>query len=52
LQTIGYIRESIKPEILRLGSNEISTAVIHGTHQEEPSSDVQLAAVHELCSSV
>ncbi|KAI5990413.1 karyopherin Kap95 [Pisolithus albus] len=45
LQTIGYICESIKPEILSLRSNEILTAVIHGARQDEPSSDVQLAAL-------
>ncbi|KAI6022914.1 armadillo-type protein [Pisolithus microcarpus] len=43
LQTIGYICESIKPEILSLRSNEILTAVIH---------DVQLAAVHALYNSL
>lgn len=68
LQTIGYICESIvrrlsngrliaspfsqKPEILSLRSNEILTAVIHGARKDEPSSDVQLAAVHALYNSL
>ncbi|KIK12590.1 hypothetical protein PISMIDRAFT_647578 [Pisolithus microcarpus 441] len=41
-----------KPEILSLRSNEILTAVIHGARQDEPSSDVQLAAVHALYNSL
>ncbi|KIJ60940.1 hypothetical protein HYDPIDRAFT_169967 [Hydnomerulius pinastri MD-312] len=52
LQTIGYICESIKPEILSLRSNEILTAVIHGARKDEPSSEVQLAAVHALYNSL
>ncbi|EKM76555.1 hypothetical protein AGABI1DRAFT_62890 [Agaricus bisporus var. burnettii JB137-S8] len=52
LQTIGFICEVIKPEILSLRSNEILTAVIHGARKEEPSSDVQLAAVHALYNSL
>ncbi|KAF8841836.1 ARM repeat-containing protein [Paxillus ammoniavirescens] len=52
LQTIGYICESIKPEILSLRSNEILTAVIHGARKDEPSTDVQLAAVHALYNSL
>ena len=68
LQTIGYICESIvrrltdsrliaspflqKPEILSMRSNEILTAVIHGARKDEPSSDVQLAAVHALYNSL
>lgn len=52
LQTIGYICETIKPEILTLRSNEILTAVIHGARKEEPSSDVQSAAIHALYNSL
>ncbi|CAK5271145.1 unnamed protein product [Mycena citricolor] len=52
LQTIGYICESIKPEILTLRSNEILTAVIHGARKEEPSPEVQLAAIHALFNSL
>ncbi|KAG6866308.1 hypothetical protein C0991_005775 [Blastosporella zonata] len=52
LQTIGFICETIKPEILSLRSNEILTAVIHGARKEETSSDVQLAAVHALFNSL
>ncbi|KAH7907378.1 armadillo-type protein [Hygrophoropsis aurantiaca] len=52
LQAIGFICESIKPEILAVRSNEILTAVIHGARKEEPSSEVQLAAVHALFNSL
>ncbi|KAK7039221.1 karyopherin Kap95 [Paramarasmius palmivorus] len=52
LQAIGFICEQIKPEILALRSNEILTAVIHGARKEEPSSEVQLAAIHALYNSL
>ncbi|KAG5653924.1 hypothetical protein H0H81_009281 [Sphagnurus paluster] len=52
LQTIGFICETIKPEILTLRSNEILTAVIHGARKEEPSTEVQLAAIHALFNSL
>ncbi|KAM6493384.1 Armadillo-type fold [Amanita muscaria] len=52
LQTIGYICEVIKPEILALRANEILTAVIHGARKDEPSSEVQLAAIHALYNSL
>ncbi|KDQ54461.1 hypothetical protein JAAARDRAFT_38128 [Jaapia argillacea MUCL 33604] len=52
LQTIGFICETVKPEILSLRSNEILTAVIQGARKEEPSSEVQLAAIHALYNSL
>ncbi|KAJ7253189.1 armadillo-type protein [Mycena rebaudengoi] len=52
LQTFGFICESIKPEILTLRSNEILTVVIHGARKEEPSPEVQLAAIHALFNSL
>ncbi|SDA02376.1 BZ3501_MvSof-1269-A2-R1_Chr12-3g03566 [Microbotryum saponariae] len=60
LQAIGYICESIKPELLASQSNEILTAVVQGARKEEPSlvrrqftsPDVQLAAVHALYNSL
>ncbi|KAL5520367.1 hypothetical protein ACEPAG_9591 [Sanghuangporus baumii] len=52
LQAIGYICESIKPEILSLRSNEILTAVIHGARKEEPSLEVQQAAINALFNSL
>ncbi|TFK24855.1 karyopherin Kap95 [Coprinopsis marcescibilis] len=52
LQTIGFICESIKPEILSVRANEILTAVIHGARKEEPSPEVQLAAIHALFNSL
>ncbi|KAI5475715.1 hypothetical protein MNV49_001008 [Pseudohyphozyma bogoriensis] len=44
LQAIGYICESI--------SNEILTAVVQGARKEEPSPEVQLAAVNALYNSL
>jgi hypothetical protein len=41
-----------KPDILSLRSNEILTAVIHGARKEEPSTEVQLAAVSALYNSL
>ena len=41
-----------KPDVLQARSNEILTAVIHGARKEEASSEVQLAAVHALYSSL
>ncbi len=36
------------PEILKLRSNEILTAVVQGARRDEPSSEVQLAAMKAL----
>ncbi|CDO70451.1 hypothetical protein BN946_scf184999.g92 [Trametes cinnabarina] len=54
LQAIGFICEALqnKPEILSMRSNEILTAVIHGARKEEPSPDVQLAAIQALYNSL
>ncbi|KAH9834388.1 ARM repeat-containing protein [Rhodofomes roseus] len=52
LQAIGFICETIKPEILAMRSNEILTAVIHGARKEEPSPEVQLAAITALLNSL
>ena len=41
-----------KPEILSMRSNEILTAVIHGARKEEPSTEVQLAAINALYNSL
>ncbi|KAI0764084.1 armadillo-type protein [Irpex lacteus] len=51
LQTIGYICETIKPEILAVKANEILTAVIHGARKEE-APEVQYAAVQALYNSL
>ncbi|KAG8860622.1 karyopherin beta [Serendipita sp. 411] len=48
LQCIGFICESISPEILKLRSNEILTAVVQGARRDEPSPEVQLAAMKAL----
>ncbi|BGP19924.1 hypothetical protein JCM10213_002282 [Rhodosporidiobolus nylandii] len=52
LQTIGYICEGIKPDILAAQSNEILTAVVQGARKEETSVDVQLAAINALYNSL
>ena len=40
------------PEILKVRANEILTAVIQGARREEPSTDVQLAAIKALYNSL
>ncbi|KAH8084890.1 ARM repeat-containing protein [Cristinia sonorae] len=52
LQAIGFLCETIKPEILAARSNEILTAVIHGARKDEPSTDVQHAAIIALLNSL
>ncbi|TFK48303.1 ARM repeat-containing protein [Heliocybe sulcata] len=52
LETIGFICEGIKSEVLSLRSNEILTAVIHGARKEEPSPDCQYAAIHALFNAL
>ncbi|KAI0351594.1 ARM repeat-containing protein [Trametes cingulata] len=54
LQAIGFTCEALqnKPEILSMRSNEILTAVIHGARKEEPSQEVQLAAIQALLNSL
>ncbi|EJD36187.1 karyopherin Kap95 [Auricularia subglabra TFB-10046 SS5] len=52
LQTIGYICETIRPEVLAMRANEILTAVVHGARKDEPSADVQLAAINALYNSL
>ncbi|CAG7851283.1 Importin subunit beta-1 {ECO:0000250/UniProtKB:Q06142} AltName: Full=Importin-95 {ECO:0000250/UniProtKB:Q06142}; AltName: Full=Karyopherin subunit beta-1 {ECO:0000250/UniProtKB:Q06142}; AltName: Full=Karyopherin-95 {ECO:0000250/UniProtKB:Q06142} [Serendipita indica DSM 11827] len=48
LQCIGFICETISPEILKVRSNEILTAVVQGARRDEPSPEVQLAAMKAL----
>ncbi|THH30317.1 hypothetical protein EUX98_g3876 [Antrodiella citrinella] len=52
LQAIGFLCESIKPDILAARSNEILTAVIHGARKEEPVAEVQRAAITALYNSL
>ncbi|TFY83967.1 hypothetical protein EWM64_g25 [Hericium alpestre] len=52
LNAIGYICEEIDPDILSLRANEILTAVVHGARKEEPSPEVQLAAMQALYNSL
>ncbi|KAK8846795.1 hypothetical protein IAR55_005883 [Kwoniella newhampshirensis] len=52
LQTVGYICQVISPEILSARSNEILTAVVQGARKEEPSHEVQHAAIAALLNSL
>ncbi|KAL7418539.1 karyopherin Kap95 [Cryptotrichosporon argae] len=52
LQAIGYICEVIQPEYLAARSNEILTAVVQGARKEEPSMEIQSAAIHALYNSL
>ena len=38
--------------MLSSSADEILTAVVHGARKEEPSTDVQLAAMHALYNSL
>ncbi|ORY27809.1 importin beta-1 subunit (Karyopherin beta-1 subunit) [Naematelia encephala] len=52
LQAVGYVCEVISPEFLSARSNEILTAVVQGARKEEPSPEVQSAAIHALYNSL
>ncbi|ORX34440.1 armadillo-type protein [Kockovaella imperatae] len=52
LQAIGYVCEVIEPQILAAQSNDILTGVVQGARKEEPSQDVQAAAIHALYNSL
>jgi len=52
LQCVGYICEVIDPAILATRSNEILTAVVQGARKEEPSAEVQAAAIQALYNSL
>ncbi|KAJ1971490.1 karyopherin Kap95 [Dimargaris xerosporica] len=52
LQAIGFVCETIDPEILATQANEILTAVVQGARKEEPSQEVRLAAVSALYNSL
>ncbi|XAO21794.1 hypothetical protein I312_100550 [Cryptococcus bacillisporus CA1280] len=52
LQAVGYICEVIRPDILAAKSNEILTAVVQGARKEEPSHEVQHAAIQALYNSL
>ncbi|KAJ1834510.1 karyopherin Kap95 [Coemansia sp. RSA 2711] len=52
LQTIGFICESISPDILAAQSNTILTAVVQGANSEEPSQEVRYAAITALLNSL
>lgn len=51
LQAIGFICESISPEVLAAKSNEILTAVMQGARKEK-SAEVQTAAITALFNSL
>lgn len=52
LQTIGFLCEGIKPEVLAAQSNEILTAVVQGARSDETNKDVKLSALRALYNSL
>ncbi|KAL1412700.1 karyopherin Kap95 [Vanrija albida] len=52
LQAVGYICEVVQPQFLSARSNEILTAVVQGARKEEPSTEVQSAAINALYNSL
>ncbi|KAK9764087.1 karyopherin Kap95 [Basidiobolus ranarum] len=52
LQSLGFICESIDPEILATQANQILTAVVTGARKEEPSQEVRYAAITALYNSL
>ncbi|KAK9709325.1 karyopherin Kap95, partial [Basidiobolus ranarum] len=52
LQAIGFICETIDPEILATQANQILTAVVTGARKEEPSNEVRYAAITALHNSL
>ncbi|QRV75010.1 importin subunit beta-1 [Ceratobasidium sp. AG-Ba] len=52
LTTIGQICEVVAPNALSSRSNEILTAVVQGVRREEPSTEVQSAAISALLNSL
>lgn len=52
LQAIGYICETVDPEVLAGQSNQILTAVVKGANKDEPSHAVRLAAISALYDSL
>ncbi|KAJ3338334.1 karyopherin beta [Gonapodya sp. JEL0774] len=52
LQAIGFICETIEPELLVSQANNVLTAVVQGARKEEPSNEVRLAALQALYNSL
>lgn len=52
LQAIGYVCETVDPDVLTTQSNAILTAVVQGARKEEPSFAVRLAAISALYDSL
>ncbi|KAH6575430.1 hypothetical protein BASA60_005017 [Batrachochytrium salamandrivorans] len=52
LQAIGFICESIDPDVLRDQSNAILNAVAHGARKEETSNAVRRSAIQALLNSL
>jgi importin subunit beta-1 len=52
LQAIGYVCETVDPDVLASQSNAVLTAVVQGARKEEPSTDVRLAAISALYDSL
>jgi importin subunit beta-1 len=49
---IQYPSSNQDPDVLSVRADEILTAVVHGARKEEPSTDVQLAAMQALYNSL
>ncbi|TPX62496.1 hypothetical protein SpCBS45565_g07003 [Spizellomyces sp. 'palustris'] len=52
LQALGLICEVVDPNVLQQHANHILTAVVSGARKEEPSSEVQKAALSALYNSL
>ncbi|KAL1914260.1 uncharacterized protein VTP21DRAFT_9074 [Calcarisporiella thermophila] len=52
ITAIGFVCESIEPEILAAQANQILTAVVQGARKEEPNQEIRLAALKALHNSL
>ncbi|CAJ0585260.1 unnamed protein product, partial [Mesorhabditis spiculigera] len=52
LETLGYVCQDIKSDVLERQSNEILTAIVAGLHSSEKSNHVRLAATNALLNSL
>ncbi|KAI8092520.1 armadillo-type protein [Halteromyces radiatus] len=52
LKTIGFVCESVHPNVLSSQSNEILTAVVQGARKEEQNNEVRLEATKALYNSL
>ncbi|KAI9203949.1 karyopherin Kap95 [Polychytrium aggregatum] len=52
LEAIGFVCETINPDVLQSQSNAILTAIAQGAHKNEPNEDVRLAAMNALLNAL